>query len=154
MRSKPFKQSVAACMLLVGNAWAGDAPVKNRPITIIAGTETLKVGLRCQVELNAEPLGRDEMVVQYNGKIVKATTEGVGLKATEERRTVVKKTVLSRAPFFDRLFRNVGIGYPEPGKEREVWVPSEKIHSVTLLESSADIPSDPRVKAPDFPPVE
>ncbi|MDR3621322.1 MAG: hypothetical protein P4L85_18370 [Paludisphaera borealis] len=136
MRIRHVGFSAAAWAVLVGAAWGGDSKGTDRPITIIASPATLKVGARCRVELNAVASGRNETVTAYEGVIAKATEQGVGLTVTEEKKTIVRKTAV-HVPFKDRLFRNVGIGRPAPGSKKEVWLPSETIHSVELVGKEA-----------------
>ena len=137
MRSKHFGLLAASCALLAGAARADDDQAIARPITIIASPTTLKVGSRCHVETKAKATGRNEAVTAYEGVITRASAEGVGLKVTESRQTIVRKTPLAHAPMMNRFFRNVGIGRPGASAPKEVWLPSAQIDSVRLIEGDA-----------------
>ena len=83
--------------------------------------ETPKVGERCRIELNAVAVGQQTtLTTTYEGAVAKVSPEGVGLRVKESRQTKVRKTPLARAPFVSRFLRNVGIGRPAPGEEKEV----------------------------------
>lgn len=133
MRIRFFGLAASACVLLAGAAGAGETP---------------KVGERCRVEMNAVAAGRNETVVTYEGVVTKASPEGVGLKVTELRQTIVRKSPLARAPFASRFFRNVGIGRPAPGEEKEVWLSNATIHSLKVIAAGDAIPADGRIQAP------
>lgn len=152
MRFNGARLSLVVGLLLLSSALAGDVP-SGMPVTVQPGSEELKVGSRCRVELKAVVNGWNETTVVCEGKLTRSTRDGVGLIVTEQRTTVVKRTALAKLPGFERLFRNVGIGRPSQDESKETWLPSEKIHSVRLLEGSADVPSDPRLKVPNFPAV-
>lgn len=131
MRIRTIGLSASAWALLAGAAWAGETP---------------KVGERYRVEMNAVTAGRNETVVTYEGVVTRVSPEGVGLKVTESRQTIVRKSPLARAPFVSRLFRNVGVGRPAPGEEKEVWLPNATIHSLKPISSEAASPADGRIK--------
>jgi hypothetical protein len=150
MQIKRAMLTASACVLFIGIARGEDDPRKGQPITIIAGAETLKAGSRCVVEMNPSTTGRNATVTTYEGEITKATSEGVGLAVAETRLTVTRQTPLARAPFFDRLFRNVGIGRPGPDAGTEVWLPSAKIRSVKLTGGKADNQTEPQIKPASF----
>ena len=138
MRIRHVGFAAAAWTAVAAAAFGGDAKSDaksaDRPITIIAvaSPATLKVGARCQIELNPVTTGRTESVTVYDGVIARANDQGVGLTVTEERKTI------AHTPFLGRFFRNVGIGRPAPGQKKEVWLPSATIHAVKLTSKDAD----------------
>ncbi len=150
MQIKRVMLTASACVLLIGIARGEDTPGQGRPITIIAGAETLKAGSRCVVEMNPSTKGRNATVTTHEGVITKATSEGIGLTVEETRLTITRQTLLARTPFFDRLFRNVGIGRPGPDAGTEVWLPSANIHAVKLLDGKAGTHADHRIDNPSF----
>ncbi len=141
MRIRHVGMAAAAWTAVAAAAWGGEdgaeAKPTDRAITIIASPSTLKVGARCQVELNPVTIGRNEAVTVYDGVIARANEQGVGLTVTEERKTIAVKSPLAHAPLVNRLFRNVGVGRPKPGEKKEVWLPSESIHAVKLTGDAA-----------------
>ncbi|MHC5540112.1 RNA polymerase sigma factor [Singulisphaera rosea] len=105
--------------------------------SIIADPSTLPVGAECQVALEAETKGEKKVVeLIYHGKISKATAEGLALTVSSVRRKESHPSKLSQLPVVSRLFTNVGIGQVKPGEEKVVWLPAEKIRSVTLAGNS------------------
>jgi hypothetical protein len=126
------------CLLVVMSgtfALAGDGEKPPRPITITitASPAILPVGTSCRVEMIAKDDGSETVTTTYEGKVVEAKDDGVKLTVTSERQERVRKIPHAKPFPMNRLFRNVGIGRPEPGKEKDIWIPSETIRSVTEL---------------------
>ncbi|WP_165069229.1 hypothetical protein [Paludisphaera rhizosphaerae] len=127
--------SASAWALLAGVGWAGETP---------------KVGERCRVEMNAVTVGRNETVATYEGVVTRVSPGGVSLKVTESKQTITRKTPLARAPFVSRFFRNVGIGRPAPGEEKDIWLPTASIHSLKPIGNGSANPADGPIKTPAF----
>lgn len=116
---------------------ANDPPRKGREITVITHPSALPVGARCTVELAVEPNDRNERVeIVYEGKIAKATDNGITLTVTSKREKATSRSGLSKVPIVNRLFTNVGIAQATPGQEKDVWIEAGKIRSVTLTGNS------------------
>jgi hypothetical protein len=114
-------------------AGEGEKPARPITITIMASPTILPVGTRCRVETIAKDEGSETVTTTYEGKVVEAKDDGVKLTVTSERQERVRKVPHAKQFPMNRLFRNVGIGLAEPGKEKEIWIPSETIRSVTQL---------------------
>jgi hypothetical protein len=124
------------CLLIVASASfapAGDAQKRPRPIAITASPSILPVGTVCQVELNPMDHKAETVTTYYEGRIVDAKDEGLKLIVTSEWQVRVDKIKYVSGCPQNRLFREVIIGRPEPGKEKDIWIPSETIRSVTQL---------------------
>ena len=107
---------------------------KARLIKILASPSILKPGTPCRIEVDEHPpTAYRTAVTTYEGTVVEADDEGVRLDVREMRRVDAVPAV-SRIPFSDRLFRNVGIARPAPGaKLPPVAIAAAKVRSITVL---------------------
>lgn len=106
-------------------------------ITVITRPSALPVGARCTVELASETNDRNERVeTVYEGKIAKATDDGITLTVTSKRQKATSRSGLSSVPVVNRLFTNVGIARATPGQEKDVRIAAERIRSVKLTGTS------------------
>ncbi|WP_165233292.1 hypothetical protein [Aquisphaera insulae] len=110
------------------------AVTKPRPITIVASPSILQPGTRCRVEVEERPpTALKSIVTTYEGTVAEADDRGIRLDVREVRR-VDSVPAASKLPFSDRLFRNVGIGRPDPDqKVPPMAIAAAKIRSVTVL---------------------
>ncbi|WP_143206565.1 hypothetical protein [Singulisphaera sp. GP187] len=116
---------------------ADDSERREHQITILTSPSVLPVGTQCQVELNSELNDQQEVVeTVYEGKVAKANDDGITLTVVSERRKVSNGSTASRIPIVNRLFTNMGIAKSKPGKEKDCWIPAEKIRSVRLARHS------------------
>jgi hypothetical protein len=137
---------IARVVALVGlaaipaEAGQGEVEDRPRPITIVASPALIPKGSECRVELRPQEKGRTETVTTtYEGTIAGSTDEGVMLTVSSvESRTVQKTPGLSEVPLVNRLFRNVGIGRQKVPDVKEVWIPAEKVRSITLRAGRKD----------------
>ncbi len=102
-------------------------------ITIEATPEILPAGRNCRVILRPDPqTPRTTVQVEYHGKIIESTAEGITLDVVEWRREETASGPIHSLPVVNRLFRNVGIARPAPGG-KPTWIAADAIQYVHLL---------------------
>lgn len=138
MRTVAALTALSSLAILVPSLAVGfsDGPTgpKTRPIKILASPSILQPGTPCRVEVDEQPPTVYRTVVTtYEGIVVEADDEGIRLDVREVRRENAVPAI-SRLPFADRLFRNVGIGRPaSDAKDPPVAIAAAKIRSVAVL---------------------
>ena len=128
MRTVTALAALSSLAILVPSLAVGfpDEPAgpKARPIKILASPSILQPGTPCRVEVDEQPPTVYRTVVTtYEGTVVEADDEGIRLDVREVRRVNAVPAV-SKVPFSDRLFRNVGIG--EARARREASPPRDR----------------------------
>ncbi len=158
MRIRYVGLAAAAWGSLAAGAWGGEdraAPEPkpaDRPITIVASASpsTLKVGARCWVRLNPVTTGRRKRVTVYDGVIARANDQGVGLTVSEVRRTIADAPTFADTLLVSPMSRTIGIARSKSGEKKEVWLASESIHSVKVIEKEADLEEEIAFSNPSF----
>lgn len=168
MLARPGRHLIAAALLVFPAAWGVRADDPKQPehrisvITAIRTPSGIPAGTRCGLALVSETNEKGETVeTAYEGKVVKATDEGITLDVIQLRQEVTSRSLTPRIPLMEedsagrlrwemsdqlsrlqslvvsRLCKNVGIGRPEPGQKIEVFIPSKKIKRIDLSKAGA-----------------
>ncbi|HEX6984920.1 MAG TPA: hypothetical protein VF170_06065 [Planctomycetaceae bacterium] len=110
-----------------------------RPVTIVASPAILPQGAACRVELVATRTGaRSTSRTTYEGTIVEAAADGVRIAVTSEEHEGRHEGFSTGLPFIDRHFKSSGVAVTRPNEGKEVWLPTAKIESITLIETAAE----------------
>jgi hypothetical protein len=113
---------------------------REHQITVIVSPLALPAGARCQVILKPETNDQNETVeTVYEGKLAKACEDGISLDVDSVTQKVISQSVLSRIPVANRLSTTIGIAQPT-GKDKDIWVPAEKIQTVKLAKNGKLLP--------------
>jgi hypothetical protein len=124
-RESKSRLTLAACLLLVlGGVLSsvsadGPSPPEQQHRDLEAPDEVLPIGKECVLALEQSGAGQLELA----GRLDRANERWLVLHVEQEGRSEVGTPVLSKIPYTNRLFKNVGIGRTR----EDYWIPRERL---------------------------